>query len=231
MTDATTINPVLVHAGIDWITVTALGGRKSKNLFASGEWLCRESVRKGNDLKPWTMSGFIGQKSGSTQYGTRGDEVIVRLSSDMAHDYWKEVYDDADNCTRLDLQATYRLNCEVAPIIDRHFAQAKRVQEGRKRAPTVSMLSTNNGPSTLYLNRRASETFARIYDKGAESKLDHLRRCIRYEVELKGNEAARWSAYLRPHVDSDNAAALHAIQFFEKRGIRLGKPLIYCQEV
>lgn len=223
MTDISKINPTLVHCGIDWITVTALGRKKSQNLFSDGAMLARQAIAKGNTIKKWTMSGFIGHKAGQVQYGTRGDECIVRLSGDTAHDHWKEVYDDSDHCTRLDLQATYKLDCEVAPVISRHFAQAKRLSKNRRRAPTVSLLSTNNGPATLYLNKRVSEAFARIYDKGAESGLDDLQRCIRYEVELKGNEAARWSAYLRSHESPDLAAGCYAIQFFEARGIKLGK--------
>lgn len=223
MTDYSTINPCLVHCGVDWITLTALDQDKGEFLLRAATWLSSQAVLNGNDKKPWSMSGFRGWTTKGVQYGTRDAEVIVRLSGDTAHDNWKEVYDDANNCTRIDVQATFKLNCEVTPVINRHFDQAKRFSKDRKRAPTLSMLSTNNGPSTLYFNRRVSETFGRIYDKGAESKLDHLRNCIRYEVELKGNAAQRMSAYLRSREDSDMAAGLYAVDFFERRSCRLGK--------
>lgn len=229
MTDAATINPVLVHVGIDWITVTNTGDKRAQNLFESGNLLMRMAVCEGNRKKPWSMSGFIGYCSGHVQFGTRGDEVMVRLSGDYAHDYWREVYDESTNCTRLDVQATYRLDCDVGPVISRHFSQAKRFREERKRTPTVSLLSTNNGPSTLYLNKRVSETFARVYDKGAESGMKEFERCIRYELELKGSEAARVSSYLRSHSSADRCAGLIAIQYFEGRFIRLGKSVICCE--
>lgn len=227
MTDTTEVNPLLVHCGVDWITVTAQGGNKARSLFGAGDWLLRDVMRLGNIKKPWSMSGFNGYKAGHVQCGTRADEVIVRLGGDTAHDHWRDVYADADNCTRIDCQATYRLACEVEPVIRRHFAQAKRISENRRKAPTLSILSTNNGPSTLYFNRRVSESFGRIYDKGAESGLELLGRCIRYEVEYKGSEARRVSDYLNTHSDPDTAAALLAIGFLEKRGVRLGKAIIY----
>jgi hypothetical protein len=229
MTDKASINPVLVHCGVDWITVTALGGERSRSLFGAGEWLLRDAMRLGNMKKPWTMSGFHGYRCGQVQCGTRVDEVMVRLSGDTAKDNWRDVYADADNCTRIDCQATYRLQCEVGPIITRHFDQAKRFSKDRKKAPTLSLLSTNNGPSTLYFNRRISESFGRIYDKGAESGLELLKRCIRYEVEYKGDEARRVSAFLSTHSNSEAAAALLAIGFLEKRGVRLGKMTIYSE--
>jgi DNA relaxase NicK len=39
------------------------------------------------------------------------------------------------------------------------------------------------------LGSRSSEKFGRIYDKGAESSLDVMQGCVRYELELKGDTA------------------------------------------
>ena len=228
MTDELVYKPTLVHTGCDWITVTTHGGKASTNLFEAGQFLLREAITLGNQKKPWSMSGFHGYKAGCAQVGTRDKEVMIRLSSDFAHQYWREVYDDADNCTRFDVQATFRVSSEVGPLLKRHFDQAKRIHEKRSRAPTLSALSTNNGPSTIYFNRRVSEAFGRIYDKGAESKLDQWRDCIRYEVEFKGTEARRRSAFVRQQKNSDLAAGSLAIEFFAGRGIRLGKLTIYC---
>ena len=227
MTDQATINPTLVHCGVDWITVTALGGKVSQSLFEDGQLLLRQEVSSGNEKRAWSMSGFQGYKAGQAQCGVRGEEVIVRLSGDLAHDHWRDLYRDADRCTRIDVQATYRLACQVEPVITRHYEQAKRQTANKKRGPTLSKLSTNNGPSTVYFNKRCSESFARIYDKGGESGLDQLKNCIRYEVEYKGNEASRVSAYLESQAQPDYAAALLALSFLERRGVSLGKALTF----
>jgi len=227
MTDLAEVNPELVHCGVDWITVTASGGEKALHLYEAGALLCREAVSLGNKKSGWSMSGFGGWSTQGVQFGRRGEEAIVRLSSDLSRELWKEVYDDSDNCTRIDVQATFRVGCEVTPVINRHFAQAKRMGQGRRRTPTVSMLSTNNGPSTLYLNRRCSEAFARIYDKGAESKLKEFENCIRYEVEFKGDEARRVSAYLRNQKAHQLVAGRMAIDFLARKGVCLGKAQIY----
>lgn len=226
MTDENAYAPELVHSGCDWITATALGGKRSNFLYESAELLLREAICRGNQKRPWSMSGFHGYKAGGVQCGNRGDEVMIRLSGDYAHDYWKEVYDDADNITRFDAQATFRLKSEVGPLIARHFEQAKRLSKNKRRAPTVSLFSTNNGPSTLYLNRRVSEVFARIYDKGAESGLPQLRGCIRYEVEYKGDAARRISAFVRSQAAADKVCARLAIEYMASRGCVLGKARI-----
>lgn len=223
MTDANSYSPELVHSGCDWLTATAMGGKRSNDLYNAAEFLLHEAIRRGNDKKPWSMSGFHGYKAGGVQCGNRADEVMVRLSGDYAHEYWKEVFDDADNITRFDAQATFRIRGEVGPLIARHFEQAKRLCKGKRRAPTVSLFSTNNGPSTLYLNRRVSEVFARIYDKGAESGLAQLRGCIRYEVEYKGDTARKISAFVRSQAAPDTVCARLAIDYVASRGCVLGK--------
>ena len=223
MTDFMPRSATLVHSGIDWITATARGGDEAESLFEQGNWLLDQSITEGNQKKPWSMSGFHGYRAGGCQLATRDKEVMVRLSGDMAHDYWRTVKVRSDNVSRFDVQLTLRIDGPVGPTIRRHFEQAQRFSKSRQKAATVSVLSTNNGPSTLYFNKRISTRFGRIYDKGAESGLPSLRNTVRYELELKGREAMRTSAAIYSHPRGDDAAALLAATFFEERGISLGK--------
>lgn len=213
----------VVHFGVDWITGTARGGELAESLFETGHGLLNEAVTRGNQKKPWSMSGFHGYRAGGVQLATRDDEVMIRLSGDMAHDYWMLVHDRSDNVTRFDVQISLRLDGPVGPTIRRHFEQAQRFSKTRAKPATLSVLSTNNGPSTLYFNRRISDRFGRIYDKGAESKLPSLRNVVRYELELKGAAAKRASAKVRTHSNPDHAAAHMAADFFDARGVSLGK--------
>lgn len=223
MNDLNAVSDALVSSGVDWITVTAKGGEQAENLFDVGRRLTHEAVTRGNQKHAWSFSGFHGDRVNGVQFGNRDEEVIVRLSSEMAHDYWREVYTHADNVTRLDLQATLKSERPVGVTIRRNFEQAKRLQHGRRRPTTLSVLSTNNGPSTVYFGKRVSDRFGRIYDKGAESKRPEMDQCVRYEVELKGKVASSTTALVSNQVRPDLFAARFALEYFEQQGCSLGK--------
>src|ERR1044072_2367663 len=117
----------IVSADVDWITATAAGGDNSESMFESGRVWLGEAVTEGNSIKPWGMAGFTGQKAGRVQCGTRGEEVMVRLSSHAASTYWRELAAVCDNCSRLDLQTTVRYERGPREILRTHFTAACEV--------------------------------------------------------------------------------------------------------
>lgn len=225
LTDATSNEGTPIHFGVDWITVTARDGEKARNLWELGQRLMLSVVTDGNWRRPWSFAGFNGEATQGIQCGERESEAIVRLSSESAKQYWQEVYDYADNCSRIDIQCTVRYPFEVGPTLRRHFEGATRFSKKQTRPSTLSVLSTNNGPSTVYFNKRVSDRFGRIYDKGAESGLQAFRDSVRYEVEFKGKKANAMAKALHRVPENDIIAALHAVQYFVEKGVNLGKSL------
>ena len=213
------------ESGVDWITATGLGGKQTQQMAEFGVNLLRESHELGNEYKPWGMAGFHGFKCGPMQMGQRNHELIIRASSDWAARYWREIYELADNISRLDVQATIADDRVPSERIKMHYNQGRCFAARRRNAGALSMYSTNDGPSTIYFNKRISDRFGRIYDKAAESGHEYFRGCVRYEVELKGDVAKCMAHQLFIASNADALAGRHALQFFADRGLTVAQYL------
>jgi len=211
------------ESGVDWITATGFGGKQTQEMAELGVNLLRESHELGNEYKPWGMAGYHGFKCGPIQMGQRHNELIIRLSSEWAWRYWRDVYGFADNVSRLDVQATIADGRVPSERIKMHYHQGRRFAARRGNAGTLSMYATNNGPSTIYFNKRISDRFGRVYDKAAESGHEHYRGCVRYEVELKGVPAKSMAHALSVDSNSDLQAGRSALQFFSERGLTVAQ--------
>jgi hypothetical protein len=209
------------ESGVDWITCTALDPHNANLLEARALRLLRKAERSGEEKHPWAMSGFAGECCAGVQMGYREHSVICRLSGETAHENWRVVHDASDNTSRLDVQVTVRFECEVQPLIHRHFKEASAFSRKQARGPKVSVYSSSDDSTTLYLGDRSSDKFGRCYNKAKESKLDHYIKSLRYEVELK-NDTARLCAR-QLSVDSNPRLWVRrfVFTFFSKRGCRL----------
>lgn len=156
----------------------------------------REIAGCGNKVQPWRMAGYDGWCTYGLQYGEREDSTIVRLSSDIADRDWFEFYQIADTVTRIDVQVTFAATVPPTSLIKRHHRQALRGWRGRRDGPTITMISDNRQGATLYLGKRSSDVYIRIYNKGAESGEDHYQNCVRYEIEFKNHTARSIAAQL-----------------------------------
>ncbi|AXH78371.1 MAG: replication initiation factor [Circular genetic element sp.] len=210
-----------LSSGIDWITVTSTDRKNNISMATKAAQLVRYEIQNGNIRKPWGMSGFTGWKAGSIQFGKRDDELIVRLGSNLAHDNWRFFYALANNCSRIDLECTTRTDADAHRRVRRHWKEATRYQQQRARQAFVGHYSGNDKSETLYLGRRVSDIFGRIYDKGRESKLDHYQNAVRYEIELKGARARDTAAQLYAEPSEIPAVCSRVAGFLKKRGVVL----------
>lgn len=205
------------HAGVDWVTLSGMGGDTTEELAWRSDRLLQEEFRQGNNKRPWGMSGFNGFKCGHVQYGWRGKEVMVRLGGDVAAEHWRDLYRVSDNCSRIDCQVTVNNGEDPGVIIRRAYQRARAWARGQPKGGGVSILETTNGPSTIYFNRRVSDRFGRIYDKGAQSKLEAYQGAVRWEVEFKNRSAKIVSTTLAAS-DRDEAQCVEVVDgFMSKR--------------
>lgn len=208
----------------DYVTCTAKEKESSERLHYRGSMLFRVQADCGNKSKPWSMKGFSGYQCGSVQVGTRGEEVIVRLSSDSANNAWKQVVHEAENVSRFDLEATIAFGDKVSRRIDRYRSCARRDSTRWRDKRRVRWVQEHHGGYTLYLGDRKSNVFGRIYDKGSESKLDQHAGCIRFEAQFQ-KKLARFIAKECCELSSPKLRfAAYLQQFFSGRGIHLEVP-------
>lgn len=210
--------------GVDWITATAATKVARRRLSSLGSALILDEGKAGNEQRNWGMAGYEGLKCGGVQLGERFGSTLIRLSSGVAFDNWQKVYHAAENFSRLDLQVTARMDQEPLRIISQCYQRALRHSKKRKGSSAVSILRSSNGTATIYLGRRQSMRFARIYDKGAESKLDHYAGAVRFEVEYKGALCLPTLRAMSHSPRPLHLAASIVVDHFRDRGVTL-KPL------
>lgn len=97
--------------------------------------------------------------------------------------------------------------------------------------PEVGLWKQLGGGATIYFGQRVSHKFGRIYDKHAESGLDHYKKCLRFEMELKGKLAwttvndiySRKQSVSTPagQLEVQNTVRNYVAQYFLERGTRV----------
>jgi len=212
----------ILDSGVDWLTMTTHGSYYTKILDDVALRTFRRESERGNNHHGWGMAGFRGWSCGGLQYGSRGHERIARLSGFTAQTEWRRFYALAKSVTRIDWQCTARFGEVAGRRIARHWRAAKRRSGETKNSASVTFITSTDGSSTLYLGKRTSNLYGRIYDKGAESKLDHWANCVRYELEVKSYHAP---AYANRLFVSGNPSSfvIHRLHgYFSEHGIDSG---------
>jgi DNA relaxase NicK len=203
----------LVDAGVDWITVTCKDTLRREQLQVCGTSHIEVCASRGEKVVPWSFQGYQGLSAGEASFGTREEDSILRLSGPTAFSHWRRAYELADNCSRIDLQMTVRTTDDVPQLVEWYHEAAGEHYKNWKRKPEVDLWRSNNGSDTLYICKRVSEQFCRVYDKGVESKLDHYRNCVRFEVEYKG-KCAKLVAMKLSQDENPNARAIELCSAF-----------------
>ena len=191
----------IVDCGVDYLTVSTADRFRGKRMVDHAVTLMRKEKLAGWTIRKWGLSGFEGFQVGSIQAGTRDIESLVRISGRVAHDHWTTFYDLSDNCSRIDLQVTARGSSSPRSVIAGCYRALRRHRRTLAKGSEITLVSSVGSGSTIYVGKRISDKFLRIYDKHAESGLDQWRDCVRYELELKNREALRRSAEVRSAED------------------------------
>ena len=190
---ATSLFPIF-ETGVDWLTVTCNDAATREQFDEFGYQVLSEEARLGNDIRPWSMKGFTGLNGGHIAVGKRDDTSLIRLSSRLAWSHWRRPYQLATNCSRIDFQVTISDVSHIDEFLRDREREAWTHASRFKRPPEVSFRFSNRTGSTLYLGSRQSDSFARVYNKWSESRLDHYEGCVRCEVQFQ-NRAAQRAAF------------------------------------
>ncbi len=212
---------VIESAGVDWITCTQLRARDDKKMLSVGERLLHEHEQAGNDVSEWSREGYRGLATSGVRVGSRQDTYTVSLSSEMALAHWREVFREATNTSRLDVQTTVRLLSQNKEIIRELHAQAMAHKTTNGRPAERTLIQTSTRGDTLYIGRRLSETMLRAYDKGREKRTEAAGVLVRYEAELKRGRARRIAADLYSTSSETTKAATIVSGLFVRQGVRV----------
>ena len=214
----------MLSAGFDWLTATARPDETARELAALGGRLVELERDAGNRQREWHWRGYHGLTAGAATVGGRDDGVIVRASGALAADWARALASLASNVSRVDLQVTW-----LAPMGDSDSAvmalwRARQRLAERGRPSEITLIRPERDGPTVYVGKRSSDQFGRIYDKHGEDPTTYPPGAVRAEIEIKG-ETARANRERIAAGDLDSSAILAlARRWYRRRGIPLQLP-------
>lgn len=210
----------VLDLGVDWISCSARGGDNALELFTQAYNLVRDEQYWGNEKRPWSSHGYQGEICGHVAYGLRDDEVVVRVGGIAANENFRPLVQSADNVSRIDCQATLKVDGEVEKTIRRHHEQLRKAPNTRGKKPVIRLWQDDGRATGIYVGKWSSDKLGCIYDKGLESGLDCYRGCVRFEARFKRHLASDVATRLVPHVEYQVVAGEVALRYFEQNSAK-----------
>lgn len=226
------VNPYqhsLIDAGIDWITCTALRGLEGRSFRETTDKLLDEQRAAGVELQPATLRDYVGWRGQHLFVGSRADDRVAVLSSDVAARQWQTVAQAARNVSRLDVQASVWTHGEQPSLARSAYAKLRRAPPTRGRPRSFTLIRTHPYGETLNVGKRQSDQYGRVYDWSTAHKAGTAATVWRYEVEFKRAEARRASAVLLADDDHKSLSADLVHRWFTHRNVRPSYEVTSCR--
>lgn len=209
---------VTLAAGMDWITATRAQTDLDNPLWQFASHVQRDLTDAGCVFRAWAWSGYVGYSSDHMAAGVRQDGTYLRLSSDVAAIYWQRAVTASQNVSRVDLQVTVELERPRINLAAVEYALAVERASALDARRKIALIKAHPAGQTLYIGSRQSDTFLRLYDKGAENGSDTSGKTWRYEVEYKNDRAREVSNMLNRHSSPHDGITALVHAEFTKRG-------------
>jgi len=217
----------VISAGVDWITCTARGKDARKRLEMAADGLIQEEAGRGVEISPARLRDYVGWRVPGIISARRADDSICVLSASHALAHWKTVAREATNVSRLDLQVTVWTHGEQPALSRWYYQRVRRQAATRGRPRSYSLIQTYPHGDTLYVGKRQSDCFGRLYDYATAHAKAPPRTIWRNEVEFKRHDAAHHANSLLDERVHPSRVEQIVHNWFETRGVR---PTWSCDE-
>lgn len=208
-----------IYTGVDYIRITA----QDHQPLAAWQAIClpefvREEQAGRKAHSRWVL-GYWGRVGEHCFVGEREDGCMIQLSSHLAWNRWYDAGNHGRKCTRIDLQVTWPVDDEPGLYI-RDMYEAGRFRKGNNGRPAeLTLTDTPRGAKMLTVGSRQSTLYGRMYDKERESGMPEYKQCVRWEIEVKAEQAVDLNAYMREHRAESFTARSVVHEFWSKRGM------------
>jgi DNA relaxase NicK len=164
--------------------------------------------------------GYEGAQIGKVFVGTRADGTCVKATGITAHHIVNMLPSNEASVARLDLAVTVWFGQDDTMVALRAKDDVLRWRGGGGLASRqlVKYIDGCGSGDTLYIGARTSHIFARIYDKGRESKDEAYRWSWRYEVEIKNRIADKAFRELNLRKWTPDSIAATVSSYFQSKG-------------
>jgi len=209
----------VADAGVDWLSASS----PERNLYDYANSLhWRTEYRRH-----WAMLGYAGFETEGVRAGINADGAsFVQLSGQYARTNWRSYYQEAANCSRLDIQVTVKTKQYRGDIAERfgtrlHSYQTEvRAKRGPLKMPKPRLINGYGEGDTLYIGSRSSAQMCRIYDKEKESRKPEYLCCWRFEIEFHDELAKMMAATLIGSEHTEHLAVRLAVMaWLKNRGL------------
>lgn len=207
------------ETGVDYLRLTSLDHSPCTawDLLLSGEFAKED--RAGRKPHMRNILGYWG-RVGEHCFMGKGDQgAMLQLSSHVAAALWRRAGDHSQRCTRIDVQVTYPVDDEPGLYIRSMYELGKAAPKRNGTPPALELTDTPRGAKMLTVGSRQSLVYARMYDKGRESGLQEYAGHVRWELEVKAEQATSLNTHLRESTDERYPIRAIVHQFWEQRGM------------
>lgn len=234
----------VINAGIDYLTVTSPLDSVGEHMY---DYYKSQRVRFDyqNIQKDWSFYGYQGLRCAEFAWGYNERwGYLLRVSGPAAATAFMTVggWGPDVRTTRIDLQITVDLGDKRQALAAKAYQEIPVIEQNKRN---YAYWVNKKGGQTLYVGKRTSSRFGRLYDKGAQSGESEPLKLWRYEVEYKKPLASEVTKALaekvmEPHgkergLLADNlehTILYEVVEFFDARGVKVpvsteGRPLMY----
>jgi DNA relaxase NicK len=208
-----------IFAGVDYLRLTAQDHAPFSNWHGLllSEMLAEE--RAGRKRHNRWLLGYYGTVGQHFFIGKSEAGCMVQVSGAMADTLFRPLSHAGGRASRVDLQVSRFVEESPDEYLHRAFVYAEAHVKKVGSPPTVLLTDSNSGARMLTIGSRTSELYGRVYDKGQESKQDSWMGYIRWEVEVKGKQAADLHRWLLGDVTRVHTVLPVVRNFFSSRGV------------
>lgn len=213
-----------LEIGCDWLTATwkrdsSMSGQHIEDALAFEQSMFENGHMQ--EIAHW--QGYYGRKTGSFFVGERKDDYCVKVSGSPSASAFTRLYRSDMHVSRLDLSVTAWLSPHQ-PDIGRDANSAARLAKlaGKVKHPAkITHVEGDDGGYTLYIGKRSSRIFARLYNKEVESDDAYYEGAWRYECELHNATATETAQELVYSVFPLEEAICSAVwAFWYSKGVK-----------
>jgi hypothetical protein len=186
----------LFSAGVDWITCTAVTGAGVRRLDAWWAGFVKDQRAAEGTLSAARSLNYVGYRMDHAFFGLSDQGCMVQCGGPVAAYAAKHLIAISEKITRLDLQATVFCEHAAFDLVESHWQELERNRRVEGRPFAYERRVARPTGDMLTINRRVSDVYFRLYDKGAQMQSLPKHRLWRYEGEFKRRAAERWSRTL-----------------------------------
>jgi len=204
-------------AGVDAVTVVSEAPQAPLQFYNEWENLVNLANMREERVRPWYLHGYKGKQVGSFRVGLQDARAILSVTGPMSDRVFGVSRHIACKYTRIDLQVTVDLE-DRSPMVAASIYHSPNLLSQRERGKLWMSYHSSPEGDTVYINRRTSPSYARIYDKSHDF-LKPQGTSWRFEVELKEALCDKLGRILENLSEYEGIAADYVVGWFGDRGL------------